>query len=271
MRVHAALLVLALPFSFSIQAAAPVVDIGNSPTPSIQAATTQVQRSPVATQQEPVSVASGDVHYQLQLLQDEVRTLRGMVEELSNEVSRLKSQQMDDYMDLDRRISKSTSAPDSIKNSIKPPVSQPIDNKLGGANTVESRAKSTPAAVGSAEETEHYSHAYNQLKAGNVSEAITLFKAHYSKYPNGKYVANSHYWLGEIYVLQNQLENARKSFSMVVDNYPAHRKASDATFKLGQVYHLLGNKAKAKVLLEKAASGNDNAARLACNYLNENF
>ena len=58
---------------------------------------------------------------------------------------------------------------------------------------------------------------------------------------------------------------------MVVDNYPAHRKASDSTFKLGQVYYLLGDKAKAKALLDKAAEGNDNSARLARSYLKENF
>ena len=71
--------------------------------------------------------------------------------------------------------------------------------------------------------------------------------------------------------MQGQPELARQSFSTVVDNYPAHRKASDSTFKLGQVYYLLGDKAKAKSLLEKSASGNDNAARLAKNYLEENF
>jgi len=43
--------------------------------------------------------------YQMQLLQQEVQNLRGMVEQLTYEVQQLKQQRMDDYLDLDRRIS----------------------------------------------------------------------------------------------------------------------------------------------------------------------
>jgi tol-pal system protein YbgF len=260
MRVHASLVFLGLFLSIATQAAAPVEERGSQSQPVNT--TVSVPQVPAPA---PIPLPqSGDVHYQIQVLQDEIRTLRGMVEEMNYEVTQLKARQMDDYMDLDRRLS--AAATGGAKNPAQP--TRPVT--VGASTQTASIPLGIPAA-GSAEETEHYSNAYNQLKAGKVSESIALFKEHHAKYPNGKYVANAHYWLGEIYVVQGQLDLARQSFSTVTENYPAHRKASDSTFKLGQVYYLLGDKAKSKALLEKAASGNDNAARLAQSYLKDNF
>ena len=78
-------------FAASVQAqrGAPVVDLSASQSPK-----TAVQPS----------AAAGDSYYQSQMLQDEVRELRGMVEELSYELQRVKQRQMDDYLDIDRRL-----------------------------------------------------------------------------------------------------------------------------------------------------------------------
>ena len=150
----------------------------------------------------------------------------------------------------------------------------PLGSKANGSvstNTASSGQSSPAPSSQDAEQRDQYNNAYNQLKAGKVADAVKQFKAHIAKYPNGLYVANSHYWLGEIYVLQNELELARQSFTTILERHPAHRKAPDSTFKLGQVYFMMGNKGKSKELLEKAATGNDNAARLARSYLSENF
>lgn len=249
--------------SVSAFAAAPVSEIGSPSQPL----TTTVVVPPLPAVQPQSS--GGDAHYQMQVLQDEVRTLRGMVEELSNEIRQLKKRQMDDYVDIDRRLS--TLVVGGGKGSSTSRVNGSEAN--GSVNTkIASPGQSSPASSSQdAEQRDQYNNAYNQLKAGKVADAVKQFKAHIAKYPNGLYVANSHYWLGEIYVLQNELELARQSFTTILERYPAHRKAPDSTFKLGQVYFMMGNKEKSKELLEKIATGNDNAARLARSYLSENF
>lgn len=263
-------LFLGLFVSFSAFAAVPVSEIGR-PIPS----TTPVSQPQVPTVNAPAQLPARDVHYKMQLLEDEVRSMRGLLEEMNNEIRQLKKRQMDDYMDLDRRLSAILSG-SSGAATISGAGTTSADRATGigdaGKGSVgKTAAVVTPKASSSEDEARHYNEAYQQLKNGKVNEAVTAFKAHIAKYPNGKYTANAHYWLGEIYVLQNNLELARQSFSTVVDNYPIHRKASDSTFKLGQVYFMLGNKAKAKELLEKAAAGNDNASRLAKSYLEKNF
>ncbi|WP_461482178.1 tol-pal system protein YbgF [Porticoccus sp.] len=237
----------------ALYAAAPVTEIGSSPNYSPAPIAVPVPVAPPAPESSP---PVGDSYYQLQLLQDEVRTLRGMVEELNNDVRQLKARQLEDYMDLDRRLSGLVNG-----GAATQPPAQSDAIAASATNTT------APGDDGAA----HYTRAYNELKAGKTAEAVALFKEHIERYPNGAYTANAHYWLGEIYLLQNQLEPARQAFSAVVNSYPAHRKAADATFKLGQVYHLMGDNAKAKNLLEKAAAGNDNAAKLAQRYLQQNF
>ncbi len=238
----------------TLHAAAPVSEIGSAPTYTPSPIPVPV---PVMTPPQQSAPPAGDAHYQMQMLEDEVRTLRGMVEELNNEVRQLKARQLEDYMDLDRRVSGLVSGGAPASSSSP----QGVDQTSSAVEPV------TPAG----DETAHYTNAYNQLKAGKTAEATALFKEHIALYPSGAYTANAHYWLGEIYLLQNKLEPARQAFSTIVNSYPAHRKAADATFKLGQVYHMMGDNVKAKAMLEKAAAGNDNAAKLAQRFLQQNF
>ncbi len=246
----------------TLHAAAPVSEIGSEPAYNPPPIPVPV---PVTPTPQPVAPAAvGDTHYQLQILQDEVRTLRGMVEELSNDIKQLKARQLDDYMDLDRRLS-------GMSTGTAATQATPAANSAPTTTTSTSASPSAKPAPASGDEAADYTAAYNALKAGKTAEATTLFKQHIEQFPSGVYTANAHYWLGEIYLLQNNLEQARQSFNTVISSYPAHRKASDATFKLGLVYHLMGDKTQAKSLLEKAAAGNDNAAKLAQSYLRENF
>ena len=202
---------------------------------------------------EPTPPVATDSYSQLQMLREEVMQLRGLVEQLSFEVQQLKQRQMDDYMDLDRRLSSAAAA-----NGPTPPVPTAAPTN-GGSES------------GSSDEVQSYSDAYNLLKEGKIDNAVMAFKQHINDYPAGNYTANCHYWLGEVYLLKRNLEQARQSFTIVVEDHPDHRKVTDATFKLGTVYHSLGNNDKAKSLLEKAAAGDSSAARKAKQYLTDNF
>ena len=186
--------------------------------------------------------------------------LRGLVEQLSNEVQQLKQRQMDDYMDLDRRLSSATSSASTTSVNAASTVGSNAGVAVNGGN-----------GSNSGDEVQSYSNAYNLLKDGKIDQAVTAFKKHIQDYPTGTYTANCYYWLGEVYLLKNSLEEARQSFSMVVNNYPDHRKVADATFKLGKVYHLQGNAGKAQPLLEKVANGASTTAPLAKKYLSDNF
>ena len=191
-----------------------------------------------------------EMFYQLQALQQEVLELRGLVEVQSYEIRRLKQQRLDDYVDLDRRIVE-LSGKGTLGSASKPVANSTV---------------SSPKA-----EKQDYDQALVLLRERNIEGSVNAFNQHLLSYPGGQYSANVHYWLGETYLLQGDLETARQAFTVLVDSYPEHRKAVDARYKLGTVYFQLGDKVKAKVLLDSVASGSSSAAGLARNYLQQNY
>jgi len=211
----------------------------------------------------PVNV-SADRFYQLQLLQQEVLELRGLLEEQAHQLKRLKQQRTDDYLDLDRRIS-------ALANGSTPSVGRDSGLVAESSNNSGGATPATTNVASSDSEALAYRSAYDLLKQRQVDQAITAFSDLLIDYPEGKYAANAHYWLGEIFLLKNDLESARQWFTRLLDGFPGHRKVPGTQFKLGKVYHLLGDKEKSRVLLDSVAATNSDAARLAKKYIEQNF
>ena len=240
-------------FSVSVIAAAPVEDI----------------RKPQTTTDNSITLEAGpqalknDAHYQGQLLKEEVRALRGIVDELRNDVKQLTKQQKSNYLNLDQRLSAQSR---NIKKSPNIKHEQPSTVQLGFIADKNKKPAALPE-----KEVDHYNKAYFYLKSGDINKAIIKFKAHIDVYPSGGYVANAYYWLGEIYLLQSQLDLALEAFMMIQQNHPTHRKYLDSKFKMGQVYHMLGNQVKARDLLASVAEGESNVAILARKFIDENF
>jgi len=218
------------------------------------------------------STQGTDTYNRLQILEDEVRQLRGMLEEQQHQLKLLKKRQSEDYLDLDSRLSgggSGTGGPAAqTEREVADGEADFSDSATG--DTELGTSASAPGQAGDAEQRA-YDAAYNLVKERQIDKAVSAFKGHIGNYPDGQHVPNSYYWLGEIYLLKSQYADASKAFSAVVNQYPENRKAPDAAFKLGKVYHLQGDKAKAKSILTGVAAGNSNAARLAQAYLKENF
>ncbi len=272
------------------QSLTPVVDL-NSQSDSAQNmdSTTNVDGAVNAGQ------AAGDRYYQMQVLQQEVQMLRGMVEELNHELQQLKQRQMDDYLDIDRRLSAIVSSAQAN--------SAPANNALANNAPANSRPGSSSAALDAKNSTDSSGYSLNPagsnnpsaakvaagpselaemkanyenassllLKKRDINGAALAFKQHVVDYASSPYVANAYYWLGEIYLLQDQAELSRQAFTSVIEQYPLHSKAMDARFKLGKLYHQLGEDARARELLETAATSSGGVAKKALAYLNNNF
>ena len=238
------LVVIALLTSFDTFAA-------HAPVDELQVKTEQ-QAQPVVNQQQ------AEMFYKMQELQEEVRQLRGLIEEISYQLDRLKQRQQDDYLDLDRRIS---SAPAGTAGGTNAASTVAVDSTTHG---------SAGLPVGDAEK-QAYNNAQALLKRKQFEPAQAAFNDYIQAYPNGKYVANSYYWLGQIYMLNNQLDKAQQAFANVVNNHPGSNRALDSALKLGKVYHRQGNTARARELLQKLAAGNTNISRQAQQYIDDNL
>ncbi len=203
---------------------------------------------------------AAELHYQLQVLQQEVLQLRGLVEQQSFQIKKLKQQRLDDYLDLDRRLSQLSKSGSSGAGA-------------SSDNAKPSSVVTPQASVGSApNEMKHYRKAMNLvLKERRYDEGAEALKKHLADFPEGRFSANVKYWLGEVYLEKKDLEQSRQWFSRVLNEHPKHNKMHDTQYKLGVVYHMLGDNVKAKEMLEQAAKSNSNAARLATSFLQANF
>ena len=195
-----------------------------------------------------------ELYHQIQTLQQEVLQLRGTVDEQAHELKKLKQQRLDDYLDLDRRISQLSK-------------SGPVASSSGssGNNLAVTPGSGTAAP---ADELGRYRAAMDMLlKQQDQSGAIDALDQYLQDYPKGRYVANAQYWLGEAYLVKDDLEKARQWFSRLISEFPGHSKVPDAKFKLAKVYDLQGDKVKARGLLEDVAQSGASASSLARDYL----
>lgn len=215
-------------------------------------------RPPVLVEDAPGSRAPTDpdsmgaLVLQLQQLQQEVMMLRGMVESQQHAIDRLEREQRERYLDLDRRLARGGSA-------AADPLSDPTAPLDAGP------------AMGGADERSAYEEAFSLTRERRFDDAIVRFRELIRNHPDGAFEANAWYWLGELYlaVEEPDLEASREAFVQVLERWPEHHKIPDTLYKLGVVYHQLGEPDEARRHLERARNehGGSSAARLAADYI----
>ncbi len=226
-----------------------------------------------------------ELFYQLQVLQQEVQELRGLVEEQSYQLNRLARDQKEQYIDLDRRVAGLTTGAAGVSAA---PAQSPGAAPSGGmsASQPASAGGTSPAATGAAgtgavaalpgaapgvSEREAYQSAFDLMKGRKFDESIAAFNNLILRYPNGQYTPNAYYWLGELHLAQQDTEQARQSFMQVINLYPDHPKVPDTLYKLGVAYHRLGDTNRAVEYFSQVQTRypQSSAAGLAASYQQE--
>ncbi|WP_430462018.1 tol-pal system protein YbgF [Thalassolituus sp. LLYu03] len=189
-----------------------------------------------------------ELYQQMEQMQQELAALRDRVEEQDHQIRRMKQDQQERYLDLDRRFSALMSSPAS-----QTPVA-------GGAVP---EASVAPADA--------YKQAQKLMYEKKYAEANTAYVAFVRQYPDDPLAVNAIYWSGEIYLLQGDLDKALESFRSVVTKYPEHQKVPDAMYKMGYTLDKQGKTADAKTwmkkVVDKYTGKADTVVRLAKNYL----
>lgn len=218
------------------------------------------------------------LYNQVEALQQEVQTLRGVVEEQGYQLKRLQTEQRDRYIDIDRRLSTmapaqalpSATAPvngsstPSAPTSAGPATTAPASPALNGSSAALNSAATvvapptatqvaTPpatAATGTAaaalDEQELYRTALNVLlEEDKYDEAISMFQTYTDRFPQGRLLPNALYWQGEAYLLVSGFAQARDVFARVLNEFPQDAKAAAAMLKLGMAYKQMGEVAQA--------------------------
>jgi len=210
------------------------------------------------------SQANAELFYMIQQLQSEVRRLQGNVEEQRHQIDRLTRQSRDRYIDLDQRILQLSADVAGLRQPASEPAGQ--DGSEGENAPVEQREYRQPTA----EERKDYAAIQTLIREEKkFNEAINGIYDFIDKYDEGDLTVNAYYWLGEVYLAESQLEQAKQAFTIVATRYADHRKAPDAVYKLGVTLDRQGETEEAVRRMETVVRNypDSNAAALAKKYL----
>jgi tol-pal system protein YbgF len=220
----------------------------------------------------------------LNALQQEVASLRGLVEQLQNENAQLKQAAREQYIDLDSRLGRleggsapaagTAATPAGADGGAPTPAetpAAPVDAAPGTAAPAAPRgvvadvATGAPAPADPAGERPMYDSAFQALRDGEYAEASRRFQAYLEAYPAGTLAPNAWYWLGESYYVTQNYDVALTAFESLLQAFPDSAKAPDALLKLGYCQFELGRAPQGEATLRDVIArfpGSD-AARLA--------
>lgn len=218
-----------------------------------------------------------------QKLEDEVRKLRGQLEEHDNAIEQLKKELTNRYTDLDQRLellsqkidppeentetenttTNETTNTDTATPKVVPttpaqqsnppaqtpvPVVQPQSNTATTSNTT-NQIELEKAA---------YTVALDAYKQGGAKKAIQPMQNFIKNHPNGIYVGNAYFWLAEFYLAVEPVDYkaAKQNYNIVATRYPNSAKASRAVYQLYSIVKevdkntTLANQYKTKLLTQ---------------------
>lgn len=230
------------------------------------------------------SSANSELFFMLEQLQQEVNTLRGIIEEQGHELRMLKQSSRDRYVDIDSRVLDLTKrVTDLSGHSTQIPQSQapqgaaPLEktgNTQAPSESLRKPVASSPAKAVAAvreptkAENAAYNDAYALIKDKKFDDAILALFSYTENFPDSPLLPNVYYWLGEVYLASSKFEQAKTSFSLVLTAYPDSPKTSDALYKLALTLDRLGQKEQARKYLAEVRQRfpDSTAAKLAEDY-----
>ena len=159
------------------------------------------------------------IYQKISDLEQEIATLRNLIEENTYLIERYQELQQQIYLDLDKRL----------HNLLSEEKEDLATEYLNGQQH------------NSTEEIDLYKGALELFEASRYAEALESFRELIISYPEGAYSADAYFWSGELYLVQQLFEDAREHYLVVVEKFIDHPRVADSLFKLGVLERALMN------------------------------
>lgn len=240
------------------------------------------------SQQQASNVVAGtpslnwEIMQKNQKLEEEIRKLRGQLEEHDNAIEQLKKELTNRYTDLDQRLellsqkidppednpeaqdpsaatastNADTSAPAIVPATPVPQQTTPATTQAPAAQPQTNTATTESASSQIELEKAAYTVALDAYKQGGAKKAIQPMQNFIKNHPNGIYVGNAYFWLAEFYLAVEPVDYkaAKQNYNIVATRYPNSAKASRAVYQLYSIAKevdkntALANQYKSKLL-----------------------
>ena len=159
------------------------------------------------------------IYQKISDLEQEIATLRNLIEENTYLIERYQELQQQRYLDLDKRLH------DLLSEEKEDLATEYLNGQQ----------------YNSTEEIDLYKGALELFEASRYAEALQSFRELIISYPEGAYSADAYFWSGELYLVQQLFEDAREHYLVVVEKFIDHPRVADSLFKLGVLERALMN------------------------------
>ncbi|TCB77472.1 YbgF trimerization domain-containing protein [Acinetobacter sp. ANC 4173] len=232
----------------------------------------------------PEAAAPTNLNWQLmqknQQLENDIRSLRGRLEEQENTIEQLKNDLNNRYTDLDQRLellqqkvdpdsatqtednqqdtspssnSTTSTATPAVNNASNPtPVATPSTKAINTDITATANTQQQTTDL----EKAAYTVALDAYKQGGAKKAIAPMQNFIKNHPNSVYISNAYFWLAEfnLAIEPTNYTEAKRNYNIVVNQYSQSSKAARALYQLYSIAKdvdrntALANQYKAKLL-----------------------
>ena len=204
---------------------------------------TRLSRIEEAMKNQPVL----ELANQMQVMREELRSLRGQLEVLSNSIEANAKRQRDMYVDLDTRLRRfEQSAPAAPAPGAAAPGPAPA------ASPSTPPAAGAPALSGAAaaDEARVYEAAQQQRRIGNYQAAIVGFQSFVLQFARSPLAHRAQYWIGDSYYNMRDFKNAIANQQKLISTYPESASVPDGLLNMASSYIELGDTAAAKKTMD---------------------
>jgi len=171
-----------------------------------------------------------ELSHQIEALRQDLATMRGQIEVLTNQADTAAKRQTELYQDIDTRLLKLEKAQQAAAPGDK------------GAS---------PEAQASPEEAKAYQAALDQFKLGNYPLAVAAMQGFLVTYPSSALAPNAQYWVGMAYSGQRDYKNAIVAQRKLLTNWPDSAKAPDGLLSIASSQETMGDRRSAQKTLEE--------------------
>ena len=154
-------------------------------------------------------------------LQKEIQILLSQLEEINYKLNRIEDTQQLRYVDLDKRIHELEGIL-LVQEEIEKTNIDELDPLAGLIDEDDA-----------SNEFDLWSDSLQLIEDGRFAEASEKLRSLILSFPEGNFIGDALFWLGEIYFLQENYIDSSDSFNELISTYEKHNRIPDANFKLG--------------------------------------
>ena len=164
-------------------------------------------------------------------LEEEIASLRALIEENAYLIDRSQQLQIQRYIDLDKRLQTLSSDNSNVS-------SRSLSNKKDELlNLLESKGL---------EDELIYLNALKLFDDSRFAEALEKFQELIVNFPSSEYVPDAYFWSGELFLFQKKLDDARENYLVLITDYMNHPRSADSLYKLGEIARNSSDNSNAK-------------------------